>query len=168
MFPDFGEGRPEKATDFNDLYLLKGLEAVRKRFEEIPETVLHDEICTEQHIQTNDDAKEYLSLVEKIQPPIAIFAEEQTSGRGRGNKKWTSPYGKNIYCSLAWTTDLKPHDLDGLSLCVAVVIVNCLKKITSKKLDPRELSPADFPAPDISTADTKGKDSSESSVSEKT
>lgn len=83
---------------------------------------------------TNDDAKEYLSQVEKIQPPLAIFAEEQTSGRGRGNKKWISPYGKNIYCSLAWTTDLKPHDLDGLSLCVAVVITNCLKKITSKKL----------------------------------
>ena len=26
-------------------------------------------------VSTNDDAKEYLSLVEKIQPPLAIFAE---------------------------------------------------------------------------------------------
>ena len=41
------------------------------------------------------------------------------------------------------------------------------KEITSVKLDPRELSPADFPAPEISKADTKGKDSSESSVTEK-
>jgi len=58
VFPDFGEAPPEKVTDFNDLYLLKDLEAVRKSFEEIPETVVHDEICTEQHIQTNDDAKD--------------------------------------------------------------------------------------------------------------
>ena len=33
--PDFGETRPEKATDFNDLHCLKGLEAVRMLFETI-------------------------------------------------------------------------------------------------------------------------------------
>ena len=35
VFPDFGENRPEKATDFNDLYCLNGIEAVRKCFEEV-------------------------------------------------------------------------------------------------------------------------------------
>jgi len=35
MFPDFGENRPEEATDFNDLYCLNGIEAVRKCFEEV-------------------------------------------------------------------------------------------------------------------------------------
>lgn len=35
VFPDFGENRPEKATDFNDLYCLYGIEAVRKCFEEV-------------------------------------------------------------------------------------------------------------------------------------
>ena len=42
------------------------------------------------------------------------------------------------------------------------------KEITSIKLDPRELSPEDFSAPGISTVEAKEKDSSTSSVAEKT
>ena len=42
------------------------------------------------------------------------------------------------------------------------------KGITSKKLDPREISPEDFSTPGISTVEAKEKDSSESSVTEKT
>ena len=42
------------------------------------------------------------------------------------------------------------------------------KEITSIKLDPRELSPEDFSTPEISTVEAKEKDSSESSVTEKT
>ena len=41
-------------------------------------------------------------------------------------------------------------------------------EITSKKLDPRELSPEDFSTHEISTVEAKEKDSSESSVAEKT
>ena len=42
------------------------------------------------------------------------------------------------------------------------------KGITSIKLDPREISPEDFYTPGISTVESKEKDSSESSVTEKT
>jgi sec-independent protein translocase protein TatB len=42
------------------------------------------------------------------------------------------------------------------------------KEITSIKLDPRELSPEDFSTPGISTVEAKEKDSSTSSVAEKT
>ena len=42
------------------------------------------------------------------------------------------------------------------------------KGITSIKLDPREISPEDFSTPGISTVEAKEKDSSESSVTEKT
>jgi len=42
------------------------------------------------------------------------------------------------------------------------------KEITSIKLDPRELAPEDFSTPEISTVEAKEKDSSESSVAEKT
>jgi hypothetical protein len=42
------------------------------------------------------------------------------------------------------------------------------KEITSIKLDPREISPEDFSTPEISTVEAKEKDSSESSVAEKT
>jgi len=47
VFPDFGENLPEKATDFNDLHLLKGLEAVRKRFDEILIPLNKNEKCAE-------------------------------------------------------------------------------------------------------------------------
>ena len=42
------------------------------------------------------------------------------------------------------------------------------KEITSIKLDPRELSPEDFSTPEISTVEAKKKDSSTSSLAEKT
>ena len=42
------------------------------------------------------------------------------------------------------------------------------KEITSIKLDPRELSPEDLSTRGISTVEAKEKDSSESSVAEKT
>ena len=42
------------------------------------------------------------------------------------------------------------------------------KGITSIKLDPREISLEDFSTPEISTVEAKEKDSSESSVAEKT
>ena len=42
------------------------------------------------------------------------------------------------------------------------------KEIKSITLDPRELSPEDFSTPEISTVEAKEKDSSESSVAEKT
>ncbi len=42
------------------------------------------------------------------------------------------------------------------------------KEITSIKLDPRALSPEDFSTPEIRPVEAKAKDSSESSVAEKT
>ena len=42
------------------------------------------------------------------------------------------------------------------------------EEVISTKLDPRELSPEDFSTPEISTVEAKEKDSSESSVAEKT
>ncbi len=42
------------------------------------------------------------------------------------------------------------------------------KEISSIKLDPRELSPENFSTPEISTVEAKEKDSSTSSVAEKT
>jgi len=37
VFPDFGNDRTDKSTDFNDLHCQKGLDAVRECFETIPE-----------------------------------------------------------------------------------------------------------------------------------
>jgi BirA family biotin operon repressor/biotin-[acetyl-CoA-carboxylase] ligase len=56
------------------------------------------------------------------------FAESQTKGRGRPGKKWFSPRGGNIYCSVLWRFPLVLTGLAGLSLAVGVIVVEVLHK----------------------------------------
>jgi BirA family biotin operon repressor/biotin-[acetyl-CoA-carboxylase] ligase len=46
---------------------------------------------------TNDVAWEYAK--NSRNDGLAVFAEEQTAGRGRGGNKWFSPQGQSILCS---------------------------------------------------------------------
>ena len=62
------------------------------------------------------------------------LAEQQISGRGRNNRKWGSPHGKNIYISLGWKSRLIHSQLEGLSLAVATSLVSSLKEFTSSDL----------------------------------
>ena len=81
---------------------------------------------------TNDNAKNYLKTQKKL---FSIhLAEQQISGRGRNNKKWVSPHGKNIYISLGWKSKLLHSQLEGLSLAVATSLISSLKEFTSSDL----------------------------------
>ena len=81
---------------------------------------------------TNDNAKEHLKTQRNL---FSVhLAEQQVSGRGRNNKKWVSPHGKNIYISLAWKSKLLHSQLEGLSLAVATNLVSSLKEFTSSDL----------------------------------
>ncbi len=75
---------------------------------------------------TNDYA--LTSAREECALPLACFAEQQTQGRGRGGRKWVSPYGNNVYFSLAWHFDKDPSELIGLSLVAGIIILNTLKR----------------------------------------
>lgn len=55
------------------------------------------------------------------------FAERQTHGRGRRGRQWVSPYGANLYVSLAYRADAAGGALDGLSLAVGVGLVHALR-----------------------------------------
>jgi BirA family transcriptional regulator, biotin operon repressor / biotin---[acetyl-CoA-carboxylase] ligase len=59
-------------------------------------------------------------------PAIAWFAEHQTAGRGRRGRAWQSPYGRNLYFSLAYRFDLPMARLSGLSLATGAVIADVL------------------------------------------
>lgn len=54
-------------------------------------------------------------------------AEQQTAGRGRRGRIWQSPYGRNLYFSLAWTFQGGASVLEGLSLAVGVAVVKALR-----------------------------------------
>ena len=58
---------------------------------------------------------------------VVIFAEEQTAGRGRNNKKWQSPKG-NISYSFGFKNK---QTLKALSLQAGLCVRDCLKEIYS-------------------------------------
>ena len=56
-------------------------------------------------------------------PGLTLCASEtQTNGRGRFARHWHSPFGDNIYCSLAWRFEGDPSNLSGLSLVVSLAV----------------------------------------------
>lgn len=55
------------------------------------------------------------------------LAERQTAGRGRRGRHWVSPFGCNLYLSLAWGFEGGIKALEGLSLAVAVAVCRALE-----------------------------------------
>ncbi len=58
--------------------------------------------------------------------PQALFAEAQTAGRGRRGRDWRSPFGANLYLSLAWSFPGWPPRLGCLPLAVGVAATRAL------------------------------------------
>lgn len=56
----------------------------------------------------------------------ALFAEQQTGGRGRHGRLWASPAGSNLYLSLARRFDGGLARLGGLSLVVGIAAADAL------------------------------------------
>jgi len=67
---------------------------------------------------TNDVAAEYAT--DKRNDGLAIFAEEQTAGRGRAGAKWISGRADSIICSVVLTKTKCSAELLSLALAVAV------------------------------------------------
>lgn len=55
------------------------------------------------------------------------LAERQTAGKGRRGRTWHSPYGRNLYLSIAWHYHQGVAVLEGLSLAVGVVLAETLQ-----------------------------------------
>jgi len=59
----------------------------------------------------------------------ACLAEYQSGGRGRNGRHWISPYGNNIYLSLLWHYQNGAASLSGLSLALALAVVESLQTL---------------------------------------
>lgn len=62
------------------------------------------------------------------------IAEHQAAGRGRRGKAWLSPLGANIALSMLWSFKSGIAALEGLSLVVAILVVDALKACGYKEL----------------------------------
>ena len=67
---------------------------------------------------TNDIAERYAR--DKSNDGLAVFAEEQTAGRGRTGNKWHSKRSDSILCSILLINDNLSAELLSLSFAVAV------------------------------------------------
>lgn len=63
------------------------------------------------------------------EPPFIVLAERQTCGRGRRGRAWVSPFGENLYYSLALRIDGGMRQLEGLSLVVGLALLQTLRAV---------------------------------------
>ncbi|MBF7731734.1 bifunctional biotin--[acetyl-CoA-carboxylase] ligase/biotin operon repressor BirA [Pseudomonas sp. N040] len=82
-------------------------------------------------LQTLDstNAEAFRRLAASVPAPFAIVTEQQTAGRGRRGRIWISPFGENLYFTLALRVDQGIRQLEGLSLVVGLAVVNSLKSV---------------------------------------
>ena len=73
----------KKRQLLNKVDILKNISAEHK--ESLKEFTIFEEIGS-----TNDEAKTKLTEIENFNDSLVIFAEQQTSGRGRSGKTWES------------------------------------------------------------------------------
>lgn len=81
----------------------------------------------EHAISTNETARE---LADRGCPDGAlVIAEEQSGGKGRLGRKWFSPYGKGIWCSIILYPPVNPSDAPPLTMLGAVAIARAIRKV---------------------------------------
>jgi BirA family biotin operon repressor/biotin-[acetyl-CoA-carboxylase] ligase len=59
---------------------------------------------------------------------VAVLAREQTAGRGRQGRSWSSPPGEGLYVSLVLRPDIKPADSPVITLAAAVAVAETLEQ----------------------------------------
>ena len=65
------------------------------------------------------------------------FADEQTSGRGRGAHAWTSPPASGLYVSVLLRPRIAPADILWLSLAAGLAVHSAIQSVTSLQPDLR-------------------------------
>lgn len=92
---------------------------------------LHDRtaIKIETQLSTDSTNRDLLERASRGELAItALFAEQQTAGRGRRGRAWLSPFGSNLYFSLLWRFTRSVADLPGLGLAIGVAMLRVLQR----------------------------------------
>lgn len=81
-----------------------------------------------------DSTNTQLLAADAADDPQALLAEHQSAGRGRHGRSWHSPFGTNLYLSLAWTFTQWPAELTALPLAVGVATAEALAELKLREL----------------------------------
>lgn len=76
-----------------------------------------------------DSSNSVLAQADPSADPQALLTELQTAGRGRRGRCWRSPFGANLYLSLAWSFSGWPPQLSALPLAAGVACVRGLRSL---------------------------------------
>lgn len=79
--------------------------------------------------ETIDSTNQYLKKIKSNKHIVICMAEQQTVGRGRFNREWYSPFGKNIYLSCLYPFKKDVSELAGLSLLTSLAVVRTLNDL---------------------------------------
>lgn len=81
-----------------------------------------------------DSTNNYLLNKTEYIGNYAVFAEQQTTGRGQFKRTWYSNFGKNIALSLLWQISNPLNKLGGLTLAVGIAVVKALEQYGLKRI----------------------------------
>lgn len=82
-------------------------------------------VCSAETTSTNTDA---FRLAEAgAEEGTVVLADCQSSGKGRLGRRWESPTGVNLYCSVILRPDLMPHEASQLTFVSAVAVARAIE-----------------------------------------
>ena len=62
------------------------------------------------------------------------LTELQTEGKGRFGRKWSSPFGRNIYCSLRYPFHKDIIEFSGLSMVIGILTIQAIESLLPKPI----------------------------------
>lgn len=110
-------------------YRIKGgldLLDINQMLQEIP-SIRRDDVNINLLFSTESTNSWLMSKDEGPKRFEVCLAEMQRGGKGRRGKVWVSPFGKNIYLSIAFNLQGGVEALNGLSLVIGLAVVRVLR-----------------------------------------
>lgn len=105
---------------------LLNAEQISKQLSPAGKVLLHDIEVLPLIDSTNNYLRQ--AVINGVPSGHVVMAEQQSAGKGRRGHHWVSPFGANLYFSLAWRFDLSIMELSGLGIAVAVALVKSLSR----------------------------------------
>jgi BirA family transcriptional regulator, biotin operon repressor / biotin---[acetyl-CoA-carboxylase] ligase len=95
-------------------------------------SLTRDRIAKIEVLPVTDSTNQRLLESGNDEDPQVLLAEHQSAGRGRHGRTWISPFGANVYLSLAWTFPHWPAQLTVLPIAVGIA---CARALGAQGLD---------------------------------